>query len=112
MRAIELFLKHTLNEPKLRDRQWIYMMPGGDYRVRKELLVSPLDHLHRFKEMMRIAQMLPKGDIWTPNVALQVEWFYMTFHCSDCAKYLCCGHKLCNKTLASLTVYFESRFNT
>ncbi len=28
-RAIELFLKHTLNEPKPRDRQWIYMMPGG-----------------------------------------------------------------------------------
>ena len=47
-RAIELFLKHTLNEPKPRDRQWIYMMPGGDYGVRKDLLVSPLDHLHWF----------------------------------------------------------------
>ena len=62
-RAIELFLKHTLNEPKPRDRQWIYMMPGGDFGVRKDLLVSPLDHLHRFKEMLRIAQMLPEGDI-------------------------------------------------
>ncbi len=35
-RAIKLFLKHTLNEPKPRDRQWIYMMPGGDYGVRKD----------------------------------------------------------------------------
>jgi hypothetical protein len=51
-RAIELFLKHTLNEPKPHDRQWIYMMPGDDYGVRKELLISPLDHLHWFKEML------------------------------------------------------------
>ncbi len=109
--AIELFLKHTLNEPKPRDRQWIYMMPGSDYGVRKELLVLPLDHLHRFKEMLRIAQMLPEGDIPTPNAALQVEWFYMNFHCSDPAEYLCSGCKLCNKALASLAAYFESRFD-
>ena len=51
-RAIELFLKHTLNEQKPRDRQWIYMMPGGDYGIRKDILVSPLEHLHRFKEML------------------------------------------------------------
>ena len=73
--AIELFFKHTLNEPKSRDRQWIYMMPGGDYGVRKDLLVSPLDNLHWFKEMLHIAQMLPEWDIPTPNTALQVEWF-------------------------------------
>jgi hypothetical protein len=110
-RAIELFLKHTLNEPKPRDRQWIYMMPGGDYRVRKELLISPLDHLHRFKEMLRIAQMLPEEDIPTPNAALQVEWFYMTFHRSDRAEYLRSGRKLCDETLASLAAYFESGFD-
>jgi hypothetical protein len=110
-RAIELFLKHTLNEPKPRDRQWIYMMPGGDYRVKKDLLVSPLDHLHWFKEMLRIAQMLPEGDIPTPNAALQVEWFYMTFHRSDRAEYLRSGRKLCDKTLASLAEYLESRFD-
>ena len=110
-RAIELFLKHTLNEPKPRDRQWIYMMPGGDFGVRKDLLVSPLDHLHRFKEMLRIAQMLPEGDIPTPNAALQVEWFYMTFHRSDRAEYLRSGRKLCDETLASLAAYFESGFD-
>jgi hypothetical protein len=110
-RTIELFLKHTLNEPKPCDRQWIYMMPGGDYRVRKELLVSPLDHLHRFKEMLRIAQMLPEGGIPTPNTALQVEWFYMTFHRSNCVEYLRSGRKLCDETLASLAAYFESGFD-
>jgi hypothetical protein len=110
-RAIELFLKHTLNEPKSCDRQWIYMMPGGDYGVRKELLVLPLDHLHWFKEMLRIAQMLPEGDISTPNAALQVEWFYMTFHHSDCTEYLHSGRKLCDETLASLVAYFESGFD-
>ncbi len=110
-RAIELFLKHTLNEPKPRDRQWIYMMPGGDYGVCKELLVLPLDHLHQFKEMLRIAQMLPEGDIPTPNAALQVEWFYMTFHRRDRAEYLRSGRKLCDETLASLAAYFESGFD-
>jgi len=87
------------------------MMSGSDYGVRKELLVSPLDHLHRFKEMLRIVQMLPEGDIPTPNVALQVEWFYMTFHRSDRAEYLRSGRKLCDETLASLTTYFKSGFD-
>jgi len=110
-RAIELFLKHTLNKPKPRDRQWIYMMPGGNYGVRKDLLISPLDHLHRFKEMLRIAQMLPEGDIPTPNAVLQVEWFYMTFHHSDRAEYLRSGCKLCDEMLTSLAEYFESGFD-
>ena len=30
MRAIKLFIKHTLNAPKPRDCQWIYMMPGSN----------------------------------------------------------------------------------
>jgi hypothetical protein len=110
-RAIELFIKHTLNEQKPCNHQWIYMMPGGDYGVRKDLLVSPLDHLHRFKKMLGIAQMLPEGDIPNPNAALQVEWFYMTFHHSNRAEYLRSGRKLCNEMLASLTAYFESGFD-
>jgi hypothetical protein len=86
-------------------------MPGGDCRVRKELLVSLLDHLHRFKEMLRITQMLPEGDIPMPNAALQVEWFYMTFHRSNRLEYLRSGRKLCDETLASLATYFESGFD-
>jgi hypothetical protein len=68
--TIEFFIKHTLNEQKPRGHQWIYMMPGGDWGVHKDLLVSPWDHLHQFKEMLRIAQMLPEGDIPNPNAAL------------------------------------------
>ncbi len=70
-----------------------------------------MNHLHRFKEMLRIAQMLPEGDIPTPNAALQVEWFYLTFHRSDRADYLRGGRKLCDEMLASLAEYFESGFD-
>jgi hypothetical protein len=109
--AIELIIKHTLNEKKQRDRQWIYISPGGDYRVRKDLLVSPLDHLHRFKEMLQIAQMLPEGDIPNPKALLQVEWFNMTFHRSNRMEYLRSGRKLCDETLATLAAYLESGFD-
>ena len=61
------------------------MSPGGDFGVCKDLLTSPMGHLHWFKEMMLIMQMLLEGDIQTPNTVLQVEWFYMSFHCNDCA---------------------------
>ena len=70
-----------------------------------------MDHLHWFKEMLRISQMLPEGDIVTPNATLQVEWFYMCFHRSDRAEYLHSGHKLCNETLATLAEYFKSVFD-
>ncbi len=55
--------------------------------------------------------MLPEGDIPNPNATLQVEWFYMTFHRSDCAEYLRSRCKLCNETLASLAAYFKSGFD-
>jgi hypothetical protein len=50
--------------------------------------MSPLDHLHQWEEMMRIAGLLPKGDIPMPNKQLQVEWFYMIFYKSDHAEYV------------------------
>ncbi len=78
LRAIDLFLIHTLNKKKNRDPQYNYMEPGGDHGVHKELLTSPLDHLHHFKEMLHIAKLLPMGDHPPLNAALQVEWFYMS----------------------------------
>jgi hypothetical protein len=54
--------------------------------------------------------MLPEGDTQTPNAALQVEWFYMSFHCNDCAEYLRGGHRLCDETLSTLAEYFKSNF--
>ncbi len=57
---------------------------------------------------MRIAGLLPKGNILMPNEQLQVEWFYMTFHKkSDCMEYVQSGHKVSNKTLQTVAEYFQ-----
>jgi hypothetical protein len=72
--------------------------------------MSSLDHLHHFKEMLRITNLLPKGDRHPPNAVLQVEWFYMSFHHSDCAEYVCSRRKLSNEMLQTLAKYFESIF--
>ncbi len=37
---------------------------------------------------MRVAGLLPVGDIEILTMQLQVEWFYMTFHKSDCTEYV------------------------
>jgi hypothetical protein len=60
--------------------------------------------------MLRITKLLPEGDIPTPNAALQVQWFYMSFHGSDCVEYVRIGHNLSGKTLQTLAKYFESIF--
>ncbi len=110
LRAIDLFLIQTLNKTKPRERQYNYLMPGGDHGVYKELLTSPLDHLHCFEDMLCITKLLPKGDLSPPNAALQVEWFYMSFHFLDHTEYVRSGRKLCNETLQTLAEYFESIF--
>jgi hypothetical protein len=111
--AIDLFLQHTLNKKKPCDCQWIYMYPGSNFGSARisDLLILPMDHLHWFKKMMGIMQMLPEEDIQIPNAALQVEWFYMSFHCSNHAEYLRSGRKLCDETLLTLAEYFKSVFN-
>ncbi len=101
-RAIELFLKKALHEEKPRDRQYIYFQPGGDYNVRKVLATKPLAHLHQWEEMLRVAELLPKGDIEKPSASLSVEWFYMTFHRSDRAEYVRSGRKLRKESLKLL----------
>ena len=85
-RAIDLFLIKTLNEKLPRDRQYIYLAPGGDHVFHKELLTTPMDHLHRFQEILRISAKLPAGNIPEPNAALLVQWFYMSFHRNDRAE--------------------------
>ena len=87
------------------------MAPGSDYGIHKDLLTSPLDHLHRFQEMLCISKLLPAGDIPPPNTALQVEWFYTSFHKSDRLEYVRSGRKLSNETLDSLVEYFKVIFN-
>ena len=61
--------------------------------------------------MLHISQMLPEGDIPNPNAALQVEWFYMSFHRSDRAEYLRSRRKLWDEMLTTLAEYFESSFD-
>jgi hypothetical protein len=39
--AIQLFIQQTLNKKKPRDRQYIYLQPGGDYVFQKPMMQSP-----------------------------------------------------------------------
>ncbi len=69
-----------------------------------------MNHLHHFEEMLCITKLIPKGDIPEPNDTLQVQWFYMSFHCSDRTEYVRSGRKLDDETLQTLAEYFESIF--
>ncbi len=51
---IELFIKEVLDNQKPRDLQYIYMAPGGDYRLAKDLLTSLRVHSHRFNSFTAI----------------------------------------------------------
>jgi len=90
-RAIELFLQCSTHEKKLHDRQLIYYQPGGDFQVRKDLGTSAIEHRHRFDELLRVAELLPAGDIAMPNESLTLEWFYMTFHKSERDQFIMSG---------------------
>ncbi len=68
--AIQLFIQWTLNKKKPRDRQYIYMQPGGDYVFQKPMMQVPTDHLWQFEEMIRTAEALPAGDMQPLNNAL------------------------------------------
>jgi hypothetical protein len=85
---------------------------SGSTKVQKALVTKPDDHLHRWEEMLRVVELLPVGDIEMPSAGLQVEWFYMTFHKTDRAKYVCSGRKLRDETLQTLTKYFELIYDT
>ncbi len=47
-----------------------------------------------------------------PNKVLQLEWFYMSFHSEDRAKYVKSGQCLRNGMLKSVTEYFKNIFNS
>jgi len=75
-RAVGLFIKKSLDNDKPHDLQYIYMQPGGDNRLMKELVTPPHLHAQQFKEMLRIAEILPAGDIPKPSDALAFQWYY------------------------------------
>ncbi len=111
-RAIQLFIQQMLNKKKPRDKQYIYLQPGGDYVFQKPMMQSPVEHLQQFEEMIRMAEALPAGDMHPPNQALQLEWFYMSFHKEDRAKYVESGRHLSDETLESVAEYFENIFKS
>ncbi len=62
--------------------------------------------------MIWTAETLPAGDMHPPNKALQLEWFYMSLHKEDRAKYLESSQHLSNKTLKSIAEYLQNIFNS
>jgi hypothetical protein len=109
--AIKLFLQRGTHEKKLRDRQLIYYQPGGDFQVRKDLGTSANEHCHCFNELLRVAELLPAGDIAMPNKSLTLEWFFMTFHKSGRNQFITSGRQLVDQMIESVTEYFESLYN-
>jgi len=109
-RAIRLFVCTNLDSETPRDVQYVYLAPGGDHRVRKDLLTAPRDHARRFKEMLRIAELLPPGETPPPSDKLAVQWYYMTYHPADRAEYVKSGKKLADETIDTLSAYFQSIF--
>jgi hypothetical protein len=71
--AIQLFVLLTLSKKKPRDRQYIYMQPGGDHVFQKPMMQLPVDHLQQFKEMIQTTEAPPAGDMHPPNKVLQFE---------------------------------------
>ena len=61
---------------------------------------------------MRVAELLPEGNLEKPAASLSMEWFYMTFHRTDRAEYVHSGCKLCEETLKLLAEYFELIYNS
>ena len=61
------------------------MPPGGDYRLAKDLLTS---YFHHFKEMLRIAELLPVGNILKPADELSLQWYYMSYHKNNREKFI------------------------
>ena len=47
--AIKLFIKKILDNRRPRDLKYIYMAPGGNYRLTKDLFTLPRVHSHCFK---------------------------------------------------------------
>ena len=86
------------------------MQPGGNYRLSKDLLTLPHVHTQWFKEMLRIAALLPAGDFPEPNKSLALEWYYMSYHKRDREKYVLAKTTLEGATIESVTLFFQALF--
>ncbi len=87
------------------------MAPGGNHKIVKDLLTPPREHARRFKEMLRIPELLPAGKTPTPIEKLALQWYYMMYHRADRAEYVESRKKLASETIESLTNYFQALFS-
>ncbi len=110
-RAIKPFLQRSTHEKKLQDHQLIYYQPGGNFQVQKDLGTSTIKHRHCFDELLCVADLLLAGDIEMPNEILALEWFYVTFHKSECDQFVTLGQQLVDKMIKSVTEYFKLLYN-
>ena len=92
-----------------RDLQYVYMAPGGDHCIAKDLLTPLHEQARCFKDMPCIAEQLPPGEQQPPSEKLVVHWYYM-IHCSNQTKYVKSGKKLDDEMLDSLTGFFQALF--
>jgi hypothetical protein len=76
-RGISLFICAILGDRKPHDRHYIYMQPGDDYLIRKDLMTPPHIHVSHFKEMLCIVEALPAGYMTKPLDAIALQLFYM-----------------------------------
>jgi hypothetical protein len=67
-------------------------------------------HVHRFKEMLCIAEALLAGDMSKPLYTLGLQWYYMLLHKNDQTEFATAGKKLRTEMLESVTKFFEAQF--
>ena len=108
--AVRIFVCTILNSEMPRDVQYVYLALGGDHQIRKDLFMAPRNHVRHFKEMLRIAELLPPGKTPPPSKKLTVQWYYMTYHRTNHAEYVKSGKKLSDETIEMLSTYFQSLF--
>ena len=87
------------------------MAPGGNYCLAKELLTLPHVHLHHFKEMLCIAELLPAGDIPKPSNELALQWHYILYQKSDREKFMLSRKTLDDETIESVMAFFRLSLN-
>jgi hypothetical protein len=109
-RAVKLFVCTILDSETPWDVQYVYLAPGGDHKIVKNLMTSPHNHARWFKEMLGIAEELPPGEKPPPSLNFALQWYYMTYHRKDRLEYIRSSKKLCDETIDTLTAYFQSLF--
>jgi hypothetical protein len=72
--AVDRFIQKALDKNKPQDLQNMYMAPSGDHILKKGLLTPPQAHSYCFKEMLRVAKLLPTRNMPIPNKCLVLEW--------------------------------------